>query len=92
MHHGPFGRNECNQRPGEYLPYGRFGVEGIQEIPAVFRARTDVPQGDIAADLFHESVPDAFVAEVFAVMARANWRTFQLLTKRHGRMRVPGRR
>jgi protein gp37 len=60
--------------------------------PPVFRARTDVPQGDIAADLFHESVPDAFVAEVFAVMARANWRTFQLLTKRHGRMRVPGRR
>jgi len=22
MHHGPFGRNEFNQRPGEYLPYG----------------------------------------------------------------------
>ena len=43
MHHGPFGRNEFNQRPGEYLPYGRFGVEGIQEIPAVFCARTDVP-------------------------------------------------
>jgi protein gp37 len=37
--------------------------------------------------LFHESVPDAFIAEVFAVMAQANWHTFQLLTKRHGRMR-----
>jgi protein gp37 len=39
------------------------------------------------SDLFHESVPDAFVAEVFSVMARAHWHTFQLLTKRHGRMR-----
>lgn len=39
------------------------------------------------SDLFHESVPDAFIAHVFAVMARAHWRTFQLLTKRHGRMR-----
>ena len=39
------------------------------------------------SDLFHESVPDAFIAEVFSVMARAHWHTFQLLTKRHGRMR-----
>jgi protein gp37 len=39
------------------------------------------------SDLFHESVPDAFIAEVFAVMARAHWHTFQVLTKRHGRMR-----
>lgn len=39
-------------------------------------------------DLFHESVPDDFIAEVFAVMAHAHWHTFQLLTKRHGRMRA----
>ena len=39
------------------------------------------------SDLFHESVPDDFIAEVFAVMARARWHTFQLLSKRHGRMR-----
>lgn len=39
------------------------------------------------SDLFHEAVPDVFIAEVFSVMARANWHTFQLLTKRHGRMR-----
>jgi protein gp37 len=38
--------------------------------------------------LFHESVPDDFIAEVFAVMAHAHWHTFQLLTKRHGRMRA----
>lgn len=39
------------------------------------------------SDLFHEDVPTAFIAEVFAVMAKAKQHTFQLLTKRHGRMR-----
>lgn len=39
------------------------------------------------ADLFHEQVPDDFIAQVFAVMALAKQHTFQVLTKRHGRMR-----
>jgi protein gp37 len=39
------------------------------------------------SDLFHEQVPDAFIAEVFAVMHRAEQHTFQVLTKRHARMR-----
>jgi protein gp37 len=39
------------------------------------------------SDLFHEQVPDEFIAEVFAVMALAPQHTFQVLTKRHGRMR-----
>jgi protein gp37 len=39
------------------------------------------------SDLFHESVPDAFIACVFTVMAKAPQHTFQVLTKRHGRMR-----
>jgi len=39
------------------------------------------------SDLFHEEIPDEFIAEVFAVMALAGRHTFQLLTKRHGRMR-----
>ncbi len=38
------------------------------------------------SDLFHESIPDAYVAEVFDVMARAGQHTFQILTKRHERM------
>lgn len=33
-------------------------------------------------DLFHEQVPDHFVAGVFAVMSQAREHTFQLLTKR----------
>jgi len=39
------------------------------------------------SDLFHDQIPDDFIAQVFAVMARASHHTFQLLTKRHGRMR-----
>lgn len=39
------------------------------------------------SDLFHEQVPDEFIARVWAVMALAPWHTFQVLTKRHGRMR-----
>jgi len=39
------------------------------------------------SDLFHDEVPDRFIADVFAVMTIAERHTFQLLTKRHGRMR-----
>lgn len=39
------------------------------------------------ADLFHDDVPDEYIARVFAVMAEAPRHTFQVLTKRHGRMR-----
>jgi protein gp37 len=38
------------------------------------------------SDLFHELVPDEFIAEVFAVMACAPQHTFQVLTKRPERM------
>jgi protein gp37 len=39
------------------------------------------------SDLFHESVPDDYIAQVFAVMGAARQHTFQVLTKRHARMR-----
>lgn len=38
------------------------------------------------SDLFHEEVPGSFVAQVFAAMALAPRHTFQVLTKRPGRM------
>lgn len=38
-------------------------------------------------DLFHESVPDEWIDQVFAVMALAPHHTFQVLTKRAARMR-----
>lgn len=38
-------------------------------------------------DIFHDEVPDDFIAQCFAVMALAGRHTFQVLTKRHARMR-----
>lgn len=39
------------------------------------------------SDLFHKDVSDSFIAQVFAVMAQAPQHQFQILTKRHARMR-----
>lgn len=40
------------------------------------------------SDLFHDDVPDEYIARVWAAMALAPQHTFQVLTKRHGRMRA----
>lgn len=39
------------------------------------------------SDLFHKGVTDEFIARVFAVMAATPRHQYQILTKRHGRMR-----
>lgn len=39
------------------------------------------------SDLFHDDIPDEYIAQVFAVMSLAPQHTFQVLTKRHARMR-----
>lgn len=39
------------------------------------------------SDLFHDQVPDDYIAHVFAVMQSCASHTFQVLTKRHARMR-----
>ncbi len=41
---------------------------------------------DSMSDLFHESVPVAFIQRVFDVMLRADWHQFQVLTKRSKRL------
>jgi protein gp37 len=38
------------------------------------------------SDLFHEDIPEDFIADVFEVMGRARRHTFQILTKRHERL------
>jgi protein gp37 len=40
------------------------------------------------SDLFHDAVPDEYIVRVFEVMAKAPHHTFQVLTKRHARMRA----
>jgi len=38
------------------------------------------------SDLFHEDVPSDFIVKVFDTMKRADWHTFQVLTKRSDRL------
>ena len=38
------------------------------------------------SDIFHEKIPDAFIFEIFEVMNKAHWHTFQVLTKRPKRL------
>ncbi len=40
------------------------------------------------SDLFHHDVPVSFIQDVFTVMAKAHWHTFQVLTKRSSRLRA----
>jgi protein gp37 len=39
------------------------------------------------SDLFHEGVPDNYIEAVASVMVKANWHTYQVLTKRSKRLR-----
>jgi protein gp37 len=39
------------------------------------------------SDLFHKDIPTEYIAKVFAIMALTPQHTYQILTKRHGRMR-----
>ena len=38
------------------------------------------------SDLFHDSVPEDYIQRVFAVMEKAHWHKFQILTKRADRL------
>jgi len=38
------------------------------------------------SDLFHDAFPDEYIEAVATVMTRANWHTYQVLTKRSARM------
>ena len=39
------------------------------------------------SDLFHEKIPDDFIARIFDIMNKASWHRFQILTKRSDRLR-----
>jgi len=38
------------------------------------------------SDIFHEKIPDEFIFQIFEVMNKAHWHTFQVLTKRPKRL------
>lgn len=78
------------QRDGNPLTSGPgFGVATHPDTLRVpYRWRT--PRTvfvDSMSDLFHAKVPEAFIRDVFAVMAGTPRHTYQVLTKRAGRLR-----
>jgi protein gp37 len=54
--------------------------------PFVWRSRKLVFVNSMS-DLFQDDVPDDYIDAVCKVMVRANWHTFQALTKRSARLR-----
>lgn len=74
----------------------RFHGKGSFAVVKLHHDRLDAPLRwrkprrvfvDSMSDLFHDAVPDEFIARVWAVMAATPQHTYQILTKRHGRMR-----
>lgn len=74
--------------PGHYFEHG-FDLQ-------LRPAKLDQPLGrrkplkifvNSMSDLFHDAIPDAYIVEVFKRMWWSPQHTFQMLTKRHGRMR-----
>jgi protein gp37 len=73
----------------------RFGGPGAFDTVVLHPDRLDAPLRwrkprrvfvNSMSDLFHDDVPRGFIVEVFAVMAARQAHTFQVLTKRPGRM------
>jgi protein gp37 len=75
--------------PGHYFQRG-FDVQlrpNMLDQPLRWRRHRRVFVNSMS-DLFHQQVGDDYIAAVFAVMAACPQHTFQLLTKRHARMRA----
>lgn len=86
----------CDHCYAETL-YNRFHGKGAFDTVTLHPERLDVPQRwrkprkvfvNSMSDLFHKDVPDEYIARVFAVMAATPQHTYQVLTKRHARMRA----
>lgn len=74
--------------PGHYFERG-FDVQlrpGKLDQPLRWRKPRRIFVNSMS-DLFHDDVPADFIAKVFAIMALAPQHTYQVLTKRHARMR-----
>jgi protein gp37 len=74
----------------------RFKGKGAFEEIALNRERLRAPLSwrkprrvfvNSMSDLFHDAVPDDYIASVFTVMSATPQHTYQVLTKRHARMR-----
>jgi protein gp37 len=59
--------------------------ENMLDLPLTWRKPRRIFVNSMS-DLFHKDVPFDYIRRVFDVMARADWHTFQVLTKRAGRL------
>lgn len=95
-------RHEAYQRLGGRYPNGRpmpaqyaLPFSKVQLLPQRLEEPLRIKQPhrffvNSMSDLFHSQVPDEYILRVFAVMRAAHWHTFQVLTKRVGRLRRLG--
>ncbi|MFN2636840.1 MAG: DUF5131 family protein [Gemmatimonadaceae bacterium] len=78
------------QRDGDPKTSGPgFGVSSHADVldePLTWRKPRKVFVNSMS-DLFHNEIPDRFIGEVFSVMGATPRHTYQILTKRHARMR-----
>jgi protein gp37 len=65
---------------------GRLNVDGRALQAPLTWGRPQRVFVNSMSDLFHDQVPLRLLRKVWGVMARAHWHTFQILTKRPGRM------
>jgi protein gp37 len=56
------------------------------EVPLTWRTPRRIFVNSMS-DLFHDDIPFDYIARVGRVMEAAHWHTYQILTKRHDRMR-----
>src|SRR5689334_8901619 len=78
-------RPQIDTAPNRRDPFAvRLWPERLTE-PARWRGRQRVFVNSMS-DLFHVDIPDGFVRAVFEVMLLSNQHTYQVLTKRPGRM------
>lgn len=57
----------------------------VVDLPLIWRTPRVIFVNSMS-DLFHEDVPETFIARVFETMRGAHWHTFQILTKRADRL------
>jgi protein gp37 len=59
--------------------------EDIAELPLVWKQPRVIFVNSMS-DLFHKQIPSDFIVKIFDTMKRADWHTFQVLTKRSDRL------
>jgi len=82
----PYHGLAVHTRSGEARWTGKVAlIESALDLPLRWRRSRRIFVNSMS-DLFHEAVPDEWIAAIFGVMLRARQHTFQILTKRPERM------